>query len=30
MPGDVVTMGFFADGRHVVIDEVMTLLYLNT
>jgi len=29
-PGDVVAMDFFADGRHLVIDAVMTTVYMNT
>ncbi len=29
-PGDVVALNFFADGRHLVIDAVMTTVYRNT
>ncbi len=29
-PGDVVALDFFADGRHLVIDAVMTTVYRNT
>jgi len=29
-PGDVVALDFFADGRHLVIDAVMTTVYKNT
>jgi len=29
-PGDVVSLDFFADGRHLVIDDVMTTVYMNT
>jgi hypothetical protein len=29
-PGDVVALDFFADGRHLVIDAVMTTVYMNT
>jgi hypothetical protein len=29
-PGDVVALDFFADGRHLVIDAVMTKVYMNT
>jgi len=29
-PGDVVVLDFFADGRHMVIDAVMTTVYRNT
>ena len=29
-PGDVVALDFFADGRHLVIDEVTTTVYRNT
>jgi hypothetical protein len=29
-PGDVVALDFFADGRHLVIDVVMTTVYRNT
>jgi hypothetical protein len=29
-PGDVVAIDFFADGRHLVIDTVMTTVYMNT
>jgi hypothetical protein len=29
-PGDVVALDFFADGRHLVIDTVMTTVYRNT
>ena len=29
-PGDIVAMDFFADGRHMVIDAVMTTVYMNT
>jgi hypothetical protein len=29
-PGNVVALDFFADGRHLVIDEVMTNVYRNT
>ena len=29
-PGDVVALDFFADGRHLVIDAVMTTSYRNT
>ena len=28
-PGDVVALDFFADGRHLVIDAVMTTVYRN-
>ena len=28
-PGDVVVLDFFADGRHLVIDAVMTTMYMN-
>ncbi len=28
-PGDVVALDFFADGRHLVIDAVMTIVYRN-
>ena len=28
-PGDVVTLDFFADGRHLVIDAVVTTVYMN-
>ena len=28
-PGDVVALDFFADGRHLVIDAVMTTVYMN-
>ena len=29
-PGDVVALDFFAEGRHLVIDAVMTTVYRNT
>jgi len=29
-PGDIVALDFFADGRHLVIDAVMTTMYKNT
>ena len=29
-PGDVVALVFFADGRHLVIDAVITIVYKNT
>jgi hypothetical protein len=29
-PGDVVALDFFADGRHLVVDAVMTTVYRNT
>jgi len=29
-PGDVVALDFFADGRHLVIDAVVTTVYRNT
>jgi hypothetical protein len=29
-PGDEVALDFFADGRHLVIDAVMTTVYMNT
>jgi len=29
-PGDVVALDFFADGRHLVIDAVMTTVYRNS
>ncbi len=29
-PGNVVTVDFFADGRHIVNDVVMTTVYINT
>ena len=29
-PGNVVTLDFFADGRHLVIDAVITTVYRNT
>ena len=29
-PGEVVALDFFADGRHLVIDAVMTTVYMNT
>ena len=29
-PGDIVALDFFADGRHLVIDAVMTTVYRNT
>ena len=29
MPGDVVALDFFADGRHMVIDAVMSTVYNN-
>ena len=29
-PRDVVALDFFADGRHLVIDAVMTTVYMNT
>ena len=29
-PGDVVALDFFADGIHLVIDAVMTTVYMNT
>jgi len=29
-PGDVVALDFFADGRHMVIDAVLTTVYMNT
>ncbi len=29
-PGDIVALDFFADGRHMVIDAVMTSVYRNT
>ena len=29
-PGDVVALDFFADGHHLVIDAVMTIVYKNT
>jgi hypothetical protein len=29
-PGDIVAIDFFAVGRHLVIDAVMTTVYLNT
>jgi len=29
-PGDVVALDFFADGRHLVIDAVMTTVYMKT
>ncbi len=29
-PGDIVALDFFADGRHMVIDAVMTTVYRNT
>jgi hypothetical protein len=29
-PIDVVALDFFADGRHLVIDAVMTTVYMNT
>jgi len=28
-PGDVVALDFFADDRHLVIDAVMTTVYMN-
>jgi len=28
-PGDVVALDFFVDGRHLVIDAVMTTMYRN-
>ena len=28
--GDVLALDFFADGRHMVIDAVMTMVYRNT
>ena len=30
MPGDIVALDFFADGRHLVIDAVVTTVYRNT
>jgi len=30
MPGDVVALDFFAHGKHLVIDAVVTTLYKNT
>ncbi len=29
-PGDVVALEFFADGRHLVIDAILTTVYKNT
>jgi hypothetical protein len=29
-PGDVVALDFFADGRHLFIDAVLTTVYMNT
>ncbi len=29
-PGDVVALNFFAEGRHLVVDAVMTTVYRNT
>ena len=29
-PGDVVALEFFSDGRHLVIDAVMTTVYMNS
>ena len=29
-PGDVVTLDLFADGRHLLIDVLMTTMYMNT
>jgi len=29
-PGDVVVLDFFAEGRHLVIDAVVTTVYRNT
>jgi len=29
-PGDAVALDFFADGRHLVIDAMMTTVYKNT
>jgi hypothetical protein len=29
-PGDVVAQDFFANGRHLVIDEVMFTVYMNS
>ncbi len=29
-PGDVLALDFFADGRHLVIDAVLTTVYRNT
>ena len=28
-PGDVVALGFFAEGKHLVIDAVVTIVYRN-
>ena len=30
MPGDIVALDFFANGRHFVIDALMTTVYRNT
>ncbi len=29
-PGDVVVLDFFAEGRHLVVDAVVTTVYRNT
>ena len=30
MPSDVVALDFFADGRHLVVDVVVTTMFKNT